>query len=790
MKKYLITILVVIGVIGFIYSDFITGGMERTSQDYIKQAMPINQFVDSEKDGIFNYPLWYNDIFGGMPFQASGTYHIKLNLESVVRGLMPASVFSALDGRFTFHLLLGFVLMVLVLRKSYKLEFIPSVAGGFAYILCSHILGTEHVNRISTFVYVPMVFWGAKEIFASNKLLGAFILSLGLGFQLNSYHQQITYYTMLFIGFYFLWQLFVNFKDKKIFDKKSSGIFVGSVAMALLMGLVAIWPLQDYLAYSARGVGMDATQKYQWMTNWCFSPKSVFDFIFPHFEGFAHRTPVDVNGVIQNLPTYWGSMPFTDYPHYLGVVVVLLAIFGLMGIKKCREVQFLAISTVIFLFLSFGRDLPLLYDLFYNIVPYFDKFRSPSLLLIILEFNFAVLAAIGLNNIITKYDELEIFKFSKRVAIGATAFFVLTLVLSSPIKNFMFDLYNASGKGHEQLNVFRYELLQLDFLRFIVFVLLTHLAIYLIKIKPQFSKTIIPVAIVALIVIDLTSIGTKLVHGQYKKGTSLQTYKRAENNTVKFLLEDKSKFRIYPIDNFSENMYGYWRIETIGGYHAAKTAYIQKIIDSRALFNRGVIDMLNVKYVLSLQDLSSLPAFASMTQVKQFGKQRIYQNNADLGRFFFASKFDEVSSDEDALKRLTDPSFNPVNSLFMQGKINGKLDNLSSNATGKITKYSSNKISLEVDAKTNTILVLSEVYYPKGWEVYVDGEKKEINRTNYLLRSVFIEQGKHKVEFKFEPISFRISIIISLVLMISLSLIFVVFIANKYYFQKRKKIRK
>jgi len=786
MKKYLLTLLAVLSVLTFIYSDFIVGGMERTSPDYIKQGMPINQFVNDEKNGLFDFPLWYNDIFGGMPFHASGTYHIKLNIEGFVRMIVPESIFKAVDGRFTLHLLLGFIFMVVLLRYSFKVNYLPAVTAGFAYILTSHILGTEHVNRISTFIYIPLVFLGAKEIFGKNKTLGFLLLSLGLGFQLNSYHQQITYYTMLFVGFYFLWKVITQYKDEKIFNKKSAGIYVGALAVAMLIGLVAIWPMHDYLPFSARGAGMSGAQKYQWMTNWGFSPKGIFDFIFPHFEGFAARTPVDVNGTTQFLNTYWGTMPFTDYPHYLGIVVVFLAGFGLFGFKKSREIQFLVISSVIFLFLSFGRDLPVLYNLFYNIVPYFDKFRAPALLLIILEFNVAVLAGIGLNNIITKFDELKVFKLSKKILIGVAIFYVATLLLSSPLKGLMFDWYNASGKGQSQLNVFRFDMLQLDFLRLLIVVGFLHLAIWFGKIKSETLKLIVPLFITTVLVFDLVLIGTDLVHGQYKKGYSDSYYKNPKIKTkvVDFLLQDKSIYRIMPLDErFQGNRFGFWRIQTIGGYHAAKTAYIQKMIDTKALFNRGVMNMLDIKYILARQDIRTNAQFSGVELVNKYG---VFKNNSNLGRVFFASKYDVVKSDDNALKILLNPRFNAQNDLFMQGKVLGKLDKLSKNATAKITKYRSNEISMDVDAKTNTILVLSEIYYPMGWKVYVDGVEKNINRTNYLLRSVFIEKGKHKVDFKFTPASFRISIVISLTLVILISIVFVVFMGLRL--KKKKEI--
>ncbi len=787
-KKLLFIFLIFFLGIGIIYKDYLFLGKEFLPQDLLTQGLPISKFVERNKNGLLDYPLWYNDIFSGMPLHASGSYHIMFNLEKFFRLFIPENIFYALNGRFTLHLLLGFTFMLIFLYYSLGLSLVSSTIGAFSYIFTSHIIGTEHVNRISCFIYIPLVFMGVYEVFSKNKnrqILGFFLLALGLGFQFNSYHPQITYYTLLLIGFYFLWKIIFDWKDNKTINKLALVLGVSAIILGFLMGLLGFWPLYEYAPYSVRGSGLTGHDKYMWITNWSFSPKSVLDFILPYFEGFSIRTPVNYNGTTQLLPTYWGNMPFTDYPHYLGVVTLFLAFVGLKNIKRNRFIQFLVFMFILTLFLSFGRDFPLVYNIFYNLIPGFDKFRGPAMILIILEFVVAILAAMGSELLIEDEEYREyIYRKFKYISLAFLGLVILIVIFNSAFKDFMYSLYNASGKGHPVLNEIRFNLLMNDIYRFLGILGLIYFVVFIYK-NNVINKSIFGFLMMILVFGDLVYIDSKLVHGQYPKGYKelyYQKFYEKQKDIIDYLLKDKEKFRILTLDNLSETRYGYFGIENVAGYHAAKLALYDKIWRSKILLNPGVFNMLNVKYIITQQDLSSLDF---LQLIKQDGKIKLYLNKNYLKRVFFVDHYNIIKDDNKALNIISKVSFDPIREFFFDEDIKSPLSNLGKdNIEYKIIEYSPDLIKVKVKTPNNTIMVFSEVYYPL-WKCFVDGKETKIYRANYLLRSIFLPKGEHEIIMKYHPKSFYISLYITIFIM---AILVLGFIGYLIYIYKQKEV--
>lgn len=781
MKKYLIIGIILLSSMGIIYNDYIFGDKEFLIPDYLKQGVPVNRFIEREQEKTGKeHPLWFTDIFGGMPFHASGTHPIRINLEGFVRFFIPDSIFvDTIHGRFTFHLLLIFVFAFILLKFSYGLTFLPACTGAFAYAFTSHIIGTEHINRLSAFTYIPVIFMGAREIFNKRRAMGFLLLALGIGFSFNSYHQQISYYTMMFIGVYILWELVFKFKNKEKVDFALIGILAAGLAVGFLVGLHAFWPLKEYLPFSARGAGMSEAERYQWVTNWSFSPRSMLTFIFPSFEGFSIRAPHIVNGAKTLVPTYWGPMPFTDFPHYIGIVVVFLAGLGLKNFKTNKNVAFLGVSALFFLLISFGREFPLVYNLFYYHFPLFDSFRGPVKILIILQFNIAVLAGFGLEYLMHSTERDFIKKYFKYVSIGAGAFLLIFVVFSSGIESFMHGLYEASGKGgNQQINQIRFEMLTSDIIKFF-FVIAILIGVYAMYAKKIINVKMMAAIIMVLAVADLVHTGTRIVNPEHVEGTIERWYESRRDDIVKYMLNDADHFRVFPVDNFSENKFGYWGIQTIGGYHAAKMAGMQRFIDNNLLFNSSVYSMLNVKYLMSKHDLRNI--FPDLQHVLSSRGVHLFENLRNPGRVFFTDTFRVLNDEKGEIEELSRSDFDFRKDAFVDKKPDEHFANNldATNSSYTIKHYANNKIEIDVNTSGNVLMVLSEMYYPKGWSVYVNGEETQIYRVNHILRGVFLESGESSVVFKFRPFSFYFSYRMSLVTAFLLSTMFLIFILHK-----------
>ena len=167
--------------------------------------------------------------------------------------------------------------------------------------------------------------------------------------------------------------------------------------------------------FSIRGGGPSGGADYNYATSWSFSPKELLTFIIPSAFGFGGQT-------------YWGNMPFTDYPNYMGIVILALAAIGFVH-RRDQLMWFLLGTSILAIFISFGKNMNIIYDLFYSFFPYFNKFRVPAMILILVQFNASVMAALGLNYLLTLHKQVIPRWFW--TCTGLLVFFLLVYVLSS-----------------------------------------------------------------------------------------------------------------------------------------------------------------------------------------------------------------------------------------------------------------------------------------------------------------------------------------------------------------------
>ena len=370
------------------------------------------------------FPLWQPWIFSGMPTADAFTYISSLYFPNYVLNLIIKSsnltqllhlIFSGLGG-FVFLRFLG-------------LSRIVAIMGGAAFMITPFMITMivfGHGSQMMTAAYLPWIMWMTIKVMTKPSFLGVGLLAVLMGFQLQRAHAQIAYYTWMLAGAYVLFYLLWNIKNTK--ETKIMWLGLGGFLVASLLGigiaLLIYLPSIEYTPFSVRGGGVGGGADYNYATSWSFSPKELLTFIIPSALGFGGQT-------------YWGNMPFTDYPNYMGIVILVLAAIGFAH-SRDPLMWFLLCTSILAIFISFGKNLSIIYDIFYSFFPYFNKFRVPAMILILVQFNTSIMAALGLNYLLTLNKQVIPRWFW--TCTGLLAFFLLILTFGQSFLQQLFRL--------------------------------------------------------------------------------------------------------------------------------------------------------------------------------------------------------------------------------------------------------------------------------------------------------------------------------------------------------------
>ncbi len=751
-------IFVILGI--FVYRDYIIDGKMDVTPDFIGVAVPFDRFDQDFEKRYGETPLWYPHIFGGMPYQASGSYQqLQYSFEALVNAIVPNRLIRLLHGRFLFFLILGAVSMYF-LGRTLALSRYASFVAAVAFVLSTHMMATEHANRFICFMHIPLVFLAAYQVFNRRRIFDALFLGGALGSQLSSFHPQIAFYTAMLIGLYAAFAVINDLRDRKPVGVvlKNSALFTGGVVLAVAVAAVLVLPLQEYAQYSARGLSVGGSNvNVPFATSWSFPPIEIVTFIIPSFAGFGGQL-------------YWGEMPFTDFPNYLGVVVIVLAVSGVV-LNRSRMILFLSIAAILALLVSFGRHLPPVSYIMLHFVPFFGKFRAPVMILALLQFAIAILAGFGLQALVERIkdgrDKLRDYAMRLCAVAGGVLLVVLILtVFESSFHSFMADAYGRADAAHasrsaftsdadvhSRVNAMRFDLLMRDIWIMALFLCAAGGLLYVTR---RTSPVLFATGISVLLAVDLLLVATRAINPE-DDPMRIETYYAArESEIVNTLKDDTELFRILPVNEFNSNEYGYFGISTLGGYHPAKLGIYQELMDQVGFNSFPVLNMLNTRYLISRQPLQA----TILTPVVESNGEHLYRNETALPRAFLVDSV-RVMTDKTAIfDALSDPDFDPGVYAIMEKPIEDPLGPLGDSSV-EITLHTPHRIEMEVKAAAPCLLVLSEVYYPAGWSATIDGDPAEIYKTNYVLRSVVVTDGRHDVAMTFEPTSFTIGHLVS-----------------------------
>ena len=715
---------------------------------------PIAKWTETVNESSDEFPQWFPNLFSGMPSYGGYIYTPGDPTKSILNLL-----FFNRGVKIWFYLTLGGLGLFYFLRQM-NVSILSSNFAAVVSCLTPYAFGlinAGHMNKIYAMAFIPWVLIGAFKVIKKPSLKTVLFLSLVSALQLWVNHPQIVFYTWMVIGFYWVWELGFSVKEKSFSSQvsgKQIGGILGGLFLALLMVSDPYIDIYEFQKHSNRGAKsvLDQTGQtesgtdWNYATQWSFHPKETISFIFPYHYGLQNYSTRDLKSA-----AYWGFMPFTQSTHYLGLVAIIFAILGALLRKPDKDNLFFWVTTVLVLVTGFGSFFPILFKPFYSILPFFSKFRIPSMIYVLLAVTIPVLAAKGMDTFLEKTEEKDSFKKALYVTGGIAGISILFLMMGESI----FDFSVAKDARFSpaiisQLQNVRIELFQKG-LFLALAVSLGSLGLIWGLIQKKINKEIFGYMLIGLAVFDLWIINVEFLHLKPSKNMDLLF---REDPVVNYLKTDKDHFRIFPADELNSNKYSYWNLESIGGYRPIKLRIYQDLMDAKGFNRPHILDMLNVKYVLTRKKINN-PNFMALKDVPG-----VFQNINVLPKAWIVGNVKSVETQRESLMETLLNGFDPSNTAIIF-KYQG--ESLKGMASGQVDVISrtENKINIMSQSETGGMLVLSEIYYKPGWRAYVNGEETPVYQTNHILRSIYVPSGEHQIEFRYDDSSWKQTRIVS-----------------------------
>ena len=755
------------------------------------------------KDG--KGPLWTNSMFGGMPaFQIWVQYpnNVTTYVISFFKTVFPNPIDTVL------LYLLGAYLLFCVLRMNPWL----AAAGAIAFAFSSYnfqIIDAGHSNKAMAIAFFPPILAGIVMAFRRQYLIGAVLTALFLAIEIRTNHIQMTYYLFIALLIYVGIELYHAVKTKTTQDfLKSFGYLAAAALLAIAVNAGMLWTTYEYGTETIRGKsnlkteksepnnGLDREYAYQWSQGLGES----LTFLVPNAYGGASGSgnldeksevakALSAKGIPAEqlmpamqqlsqigLSTYWGDKQFTSGPWYFGAIICFLFVLGLFIVKN-RIKWWILSASLLCLLLSFGRHLPFLSDLFFDYFPLYNKFRAVESILVITAFLIPVLAILAVKEVAFHTEDPK--KLNKSLLnslyiIGGLL--IILIAVPTVLLEFKTQNHNAFIEQLTQVTngdrAFadsiakaliddRISLARMDALRSLFFVLVGAGLIWAL-IRKKMNPQVTFIILAAVILTDMWNIDRRYLNNEkfVEKNILAQQFKTRDVDQI--IQRDGSYYRVLDLASgnpFSNSIPSYFH-KSIGGYHAAKLKRYQEVLDKQfnGAINEDVLDMLNTKYLI--------------TSDQNGEKETMVNRSTAAGNAWFVQNVEYVKSADEEMLAIS--SFDPKKVMVVHEEFKPMIDikkvGYDGNAFIRLTNYHPDLMTYEYSSGRDALAVFSEIWYDKGWNAYLDGEKIPYFRADYLLRAAQLPGGNHKLEFKFEPNSYYTGEIISLIASILLIL--------------------
>lgn len=719
--------------------------------------------------------LWTNSMFCGMP-----TYQLSApqqnNLVKVINNLHEAFIERPIG--YFFAAMLGTYIVLLCLGAGHWAAMLGAVAFGFTTNQIS-LYETGHMSKFMTIAYSAYLFGGTILAYQKKYIAGGVLFALGMGLSLYNNHIQMTYYLGLFLMLYVLIAFGFAIKNKEI-----PAFFKGS--MVLLLGLILavgasaskLWTTLEFSHDTMRGkpilekpldnadpaaVNKDGLD-WEYAMQWSNGIKDVIAMVIPRGAGGSGGENLSPNaavlkdlrtkGVTQEIPVplYFGSLPFTSGPAYMGASVLFLFVFGLFYIR--RSIRFWLVGIVILtILLSMGKHFEWLNKLLFEHLPLYSKFRAPSSILSVTALLIPLGAALGLGGFMRGHEKS--FQRPIWIALGAVGGVCLLIAVLGPSLMSFGSPSDARlaevGWNIDALIHDRKSALVADAWRSFIWVLLCSAVIWVYH-QGKIKQWLLLSGLGLVIIADLWAVARRYVSpDDFVPKRNVEAIFDLRPVDKQILQDPDLYYRVHDITTnpFNSSLASYHH-HTIGGYSPVKFQRYQDLIDryiSRG--NMNVLNMLNTKYFIINDDK----------------KNPVVQSNPNaLGNAWFIETIKMVNSNNEELDAIDSVDLRLTAFVHKEFESQVKGFDPVKNGTITLTSYAPDELVYKTSAPSDQIAVFSEMYYgpDKGWQAYIDGVKAPHFRADYALRAMNVPQGDHEIRFKFEPKSYHIGEQISL----------------------------
>jgi hypothetical protein len=802
-------------VISFAYFPDMLDGKQLSQHDNQTWRGMAKEIEDYKKE-TGEHSLWTNSMFGGMPtylINTPPTNNVFKHLNNFL------NLNHARPAAHVFLYLIGFYIALIFLRINPWLAF----TGALAYAFSSYffiIIAAGHTTKVIALGYVAPIIVGAYLTMKKKYLAGGLLFSIALSIQLLVNHIQITYYTLIVVLVLAIIYAVNELKAKRIKDMLvAAAILIAGLFLAVGTNASSLLTVYEYGKYSTRGkseltsnsenktAGLDR----DYVVGWSYGKMETFNLLIPNFKGGASVGELDkdsktyevlkkngvqgANNIIKGLPLYWGTQPSTSGPVYIGAVICFLFIFGLFIVDRQIRVWMLIVS-ILAILLSWGKNMMWLTNLFLDYFPGYNKFRVVSMILVVVQFAFPFTAILALQKMISEKIKKDTFFKALKWSFGITAGLSLFFALIGPG---MFSFESANDARLMQsgwpdflidaLREDRGQLLRADAFRSFVFISLsTGVLWYFFKEKLSFQLLILSLSL--LVLVDLWPVNKRYLNSDnfIPKKDFEEPYKPTQADN--YILGDAElNFRVLnmAVSTFNDASTSYFH-KSLGGYHGAKMKRYQELIEhqlSQEMSKLGmglnarqnpdsllqglqVINMLNTKYLVVN------PSFAPIENTKRYGQAWFVDN----------IKIMENADEEIAALSTTNLKNTALVDKRYEDRVQEVQASTDSTANIKLVEYKPNYLKYKSNSSSEKVAVFSEIYYPKGWYVTINGEKADHFRANYLLRAMVIPAGENIVEFRFDPKIYKTGRTISMASSVLLLLLLLGGLAREFLLRK------
>ena len=752
---------------------------EELPQHDVQQYQGMSKEIWDNRAQTGEDPQWAGRMFGGMPAYLINVAYpaqlVKNTVGQVVRLLdTPAA--------FVFFAMVSMWLMLLIVGVNPWVGIVPALMYGLSTYFFL-ILGAGHITKMWALVYAPLMMGGAWLTLRGNMWIGGALTALFASLEIGANHPQITYYFLLAMA-----ALWVS-EGIQAFRKKYLPSFAKRTAVLIAAGILAVgsnfsplWYTLQHSKQTMRG-GSELTESeessdnglaLEYATAWSYGRAESWNMLIPDFMGGdSGRTferdgevaralrPYGLSDLAQQLPAYWGEQPYTAGPTYLGAAAIFLAVLGLL-LASGRNKWWIVAVSLLALLLAWGHNFMGFTEFMFKYLPGYNKFRTVSMILVVIEWTVPLLAALALMPLwrgeIPRQKLLKALAWAGGVTGGICLLFALvggTLfgfgrTESNELMSWQYyQMFQAAGMEDaiaqgvpeelgevtaDAMAVDRAAIMRADAWRSLLMIALAAGSVLLFALG-RLKRGGLVAALTVIVLIDLIPVNLRyLPQSRFVTGRQNKIVQTEADRAI--LRDPELGFRVLnlTVSPFNDATTSYFH-RSVGGYHGAKLARYQDLIERYlSSMDEGVLDMLNTRYVIQYDQTNGQPT--------------AYLRQTANGAAWFVDGIVDVSTPHEEIDALGYTDLKTT-AVINTDEFGNTLPTAGGKGEIRLTEYRPNYLKYQYTADAPALAVFSEIYFNDGWEAFIDGKEAHYLRADYVLRAMELPAGTHTVEWRF-----------------------------------------